>query len=281
MRWVEIGSSAEAGSSSSRISRLHRDRPGDAQPLLLAAGQAEPALPQLVLDLVPQRGAAQCRFDAVVELGFRQLLVEPDAESDVVVDRHRKRRRLLEHHADLGAQQIEVEPGRENVLAVDQHLAGRALPGIKLVDAVEDAQQGRLAAARRADEGGHPLVVERQVDVLQCLELVVVELDIADQDLLPRRRGRIRLLRQQSDAIVHRGNRVAGLTGLGDVLHEAISARADVEAQDRDRDQQRAAPGKHLPVGIGAHCELEDDDRQIGHRGIQIGAPELVVEGSE
>ena len=70
-----------------------------------------PARVQLVLDLVPERGAAQRRFDAVVEFGLRQLLIEPDAESDVVVDRHRKRRRLLEHHADAGAQKIEILPG--------------------------------------------------------------------------------------------------------------------------------------------------------------------------
>src|SRR6185437_3610944 len=54
--------------------RLDRDRTGDAQALLLAARQAEPALPQLVLDLDPQRGPLQRRFDAVVELGFRQLV---------------------------------------------------------------------------------------------------------------------------------------------------------------------------------------------------------------
>ena len=85
---------------------LYRDRAGDAQPLLLAARQAEAALLQLVLDLVPQRRALQRPFDPVVEFGLRQPFVEPDAEGDVVVDRHRKRRRLLEHHADPGAQPI-------------------------------------------------------------------------------------------------------------------------------------------------------------------------------
>ena len=45
-------------------------------------------------------------------------------------------------------------PGVEDVVAVDQHLAGGALARIEIVDAVEDAQQCGLAAARRADEGG-------------------------------------------------------------------------------------------------------------------------------
>ena len=108
---MEIGSSAEQGSSQDHF-RLDRHGAGDAQALLLAAGEAEPVGLQLVLDLVPDRGPAQRRFDPLVELGARHLLVEPDAEGDVLVDRHRKRRRLLEHHADARAQE---EIGRAHV----------------------------------------------------------------------------------------------------------------------------------------------------------------------
>src|SRR5258708_4776590 len=81
----------------------HRNGTGDAKPLLLAAGQAQAGGVELVLDLVPQSAAAQRLFDAAVHLGFGNLLVEADAEGDVLIDRHRKRRRLLEHHADAGA----------------------------------------------------------------------------------------------------------------------------------------------------------------------------------
>ena len=49
---------------------LHRDGAGDAQALLLAAGQAQAVGVELVLDLVPQRGAAQRRLDPAVELGL-------------------------------------------------------------------------------------------------------------------------------------------------------------------------------------------------------------------
>src|ERR1700719_2185064 len=93
----------------------HRNGAGDAKPLLLAAGQAQARGVELVLDLVPQRAAAQRLFDAAVHFGFRDLLVEADAERDVLIDRHRKRRRLLEHHADPRPQQIEIEPGIEDV----------------------------------------------------------------------------------------------------------------------------------------------------------------------
>src|SRR5664280_2516826 len=63
--------------------RLHRHRAGDAQALLLAAGQREPVGAELVLDLVPQGGALQRMLHAALQVGFRQPLVQPDAERDV------------------------------------------------------------------------------------------------------------------------------------------------------------------------------------------------------
>src|SRR6185437_7626845 len=95
---------------------LHRDGAGDAKALLLAAGERESALLQLVLHLVPERGAAQRLLDAIVELLRRQLLVKADAESDVVVDRHREGRRLLEYHADARAEQVQILARVEDVL---------------------------------------------------------------------------------------------------------------------------------------------------------------------
>src|SRR4051812_12576465 len=72
----------------------YRHGAGDAEPLLLAARQRQAGGVELVLDLVPQRAAAQRFLDAVVHLGLADLLVEADAEGDVLVDRHRERRRL-------------------------------------------------------------------------------------------------------------------------------------------------------------------------------------------
>src|SRR5229473_1293576 len=141
---------------------LHRHGAGDAEPLLLAARQAEAVGRELVLDLVPQSSAAQRLLDPAVDLGARQALVEPYAEGDIFIDRHRKRRRLLEHHADAGAQQVDVLVGAQEVVAIEQHLAGGALAGIEVVHAVEHAEQRRLAAARRADESRRLVGIERQ-----------------------------------------------------------------------------------------------------------------------
>src|ERR1700716_3279855 len=163
--------------------RPHRDGAGDAKPLLLAARQAQPAGVQLVLDLVPQRAAAQRPLDAAVHLGFRNLLVEPDAERDVLIDRHRKRRRLLEHHADAGSQQIEIKLGIKHVGGIQHDLTGRALTGIEIVHAIEDPQQRRLAAAGRPDEGSDAMGTEREIDVLQRMVFAVVKIQVAHGNL--------------------------------------------------------------------------------------------------
>src|SRR5882724_10270341 len=197
----------------------HGDGAGDAEPLLLAAGQAQARGVQLVLDLVLQRAAAQRLFDAAVHLGLGDLLVEADAERDVLVDRHRKRRRLLEHHADPRPQQIEVETWIEDVGMVQHQLAGGALPRIEIVHPVENAQERRLAAARRADEGRDAVGAKREVDVLQRVVFAIVEIQIA-RDHLRRRLGQR-----------HRRRRSAGRThGDRQIVHFAVLSAPRIRA---------------------------------------------------
>src|SRR5450830_86892 len=164
--------------------RPNRDRARDAQPLLLAAGQREPVGAELVLDLFPQCGALQRLLHAAFQLGLRQPLVQPDAEGNVLENRHRERRRLLEYHADLGAQHIEVLRGCENILIVEPHIPGGALVGIKVVHPVEHAQQRGFAAPRRTDERGHLALIQRHVDVFQRAIVAVIEIQILDRNLL-------------------------------------------------------------------------------------------------
>jgi hypothetical protein len=58
---------------------------------------------------------------------------------------------------------------------------------VQRVDAVEHAQQGRLAAAGRADQRGHALLRDLEVDVLDRVELAVPEVQVARGEL--HRRG--------------------------------------------------------------------------------------------
>src|SRR4051794_38573981 len=57
--------------------------------------------------------------------------------------------------------------------------------------------------------------------------------------------------------------------------------REDVDREDRERDEECAAPREVLPVVVGRQCELEDDDRQIRQWRIHVRARELVVECGE
>src|SRR5207245_1377198 len=81
-------------------------------------------------------------------------------------------------------QQIDVLAGVQEVVAIEHHLPGGALAGVKVVHAIEDTQQGGLAAARRTDEGGGLVGVKRQADALQRPAVAVEELEVLDRDLL-------------------------------------------------------------------------------------------------
>ena len=56
---VDCGSSAEHGSSSSSTSGCGGERAGDAEPLLLAAGEPQRGVVEVVGDLVEQAGALE------------------------------------------------------------------------------------------------------------------------------------------------------------------------------------------------------------------------------
>src|SRR5215204_4730547 len=102
--------------------RRDRDRPGDAEPLLLAAGQRQGVLLELVLDLVPEGGPAQRPLDQVVHALWLHA-DDPGAEGDVVVDRLGERVGLLEDHADALAHLHRVDLVVVEVLPVVDDLA--------------------------------------------------------------------------------------------------------------------------------------------------------------
>ena len=84
--------------------RLDGDGAGDAQALLLAAGQAQRAGVQPVLHLVPQRRLPQAVLDDCIQFGLGFHALQAQAVGDVFVDGFGKRIGFLEHHADALAQ---------------------------------------------------------------------------------------------------------------------------------------------------------------------------------
>jgi hypothetical protein len=104
------------------------------------------------------------------------------AVGDVLVDRLGKRVRLLEDHRDAHAHldRIDVPVDDVHAVGIEQDLAFVAHVRVEVVHAVEAAQEGRFAAARRADQRGDLVLLDRKVDVLQGLEVAIVEAERID-----------------------------------------------------------------------------------------------------
>ena len=115
---VEPGSRAEVGFVHQQDFGLDGQGAGDAQALLLAARQAQGALFQPVLDLVPQGRAPQAALDDLVQLGLVAHAVQLGAVGDVVVDAHGEGVGLLKDHAHAAAQGGQHHVGSEDVLAL-------------------------------------------------------------------------------------------------------------------------------------------------------------------
>ena len=138
-----------------------------------------------VLEVVPQADLGQRRLDRLVELGALQVLalaMDAQAEDHVFIDRNGQRIGALEHHADRFAQFDQRNVRVVDVLAQDLDFAGGGDVAVALVDAVEAAQQGGLAAAGRPDERGDEAVLDVDGDVDQRLELAVPQVQVAGRD---------------------------------------------------------------------------------------------------
>ena len=157
---------------------VDRERAGDAQPLLLAAGETRAGLVQPVGDLLPQPGAAQRRFDLRRKRGLGARLApvrgQAQAGGDVVEHRHRRERvGLLEDHPDRAAHRDDVDRRVVHVELVQQHASLGAGAGDLLVHAVDAAHHRRLATARRSDDRRDLVGAELEVDPLDLLGLAV------------------------------------------------------------------------------------------------------------
>ncbi len=153
--------------------RADRERAGDAQALLLAAGEGATGRAQPALHLVPQPGPLQRVLDHLVLVHA----LDPgqfQPAGDVLVDGHRREGiGLLEDHPDPLADLRRAHPGVVDVALAEQHLARQRGAADHLVHPVEDPEVGGLAAAGRADQRGHAARGHRQRDPVE--HLVVAE----------------------------------------------------------------------------------------------------------
>ena len=138
---------------------LHGQRAGNRHTLLLPAGK----LARLGMDIGGHADLLQ-----IVQcgaLGGFLVHVQHIAQARRAVVQHRhivEKVKALEHHAHLGAVGARVAALGRDVVAVEQHLAVRG--GLQQVDA---AQQGRFAAAGRADDAGDIAGVDGKIHIAQ------------------------------------------------------------------------------------------------------------------
>ena len=94
---------------------------------------------------------------------------DPQSVRHVVVDRLGKRIGPLEHHADAASQRHDVGAGREDRDAIEQDVA--LVPGTRreIMQAIDGAEERRLPAARRSDEGGDRVARDGDRDVMEGL----------------------------------------------------------------------------------------------------------------
>ena len=164
--------------------RMHRERTGDAQALLLTARERHRAAVELVFHLIPQRARSQRCLDQLIRLGggAADKTVTLRREQDVVANRLAKRRRLLEHHADGFTQLEQVLLRRVDVAPVIEDLAADAALGNLAVHEVQAPQKRRLAATRRPDESRDLTRLEVERGGVKRLVAAVGDREVARAD---------------------------------------------------------------------------------------------------
>ena len=95
--------------------------------------------------------------------------MQPHRIGDVVENRHRERRRLLEDHADLAAQFEHIHLGREDIDPVDLHAPFGPLAAVEFEDAVVNPQMRGLSATGWTDHRGDPVRPDVEVVVEERL----------------------------------------------------------------------------------------------------------------
>ena len=109
--------------------------------------------------------------------------VDARTVGDVLVDGFGERIGLLEDHADARPELHGVDPRRIDIHAVEIDLAGDAAALDGVVHPVQAAQERRLAATGRTDQGGHRAVANVERDVEQRLLLAVEHAYVARRHL--------------------------------------------------------------------------------------------------
>ena len=163
--------------------RFQREAAGDAQALLLAAGKAQGGRVQAVLHLRPEGGLGEAALGDLREPRPVALPGQSRAVDHVLPHGARQGEGQGEDHADPPAQARDVDARRVDVIAVQEDAAGHLRAVHHVVQPVDQAHEGGLSAARRAEEHGDRAVRDVQRDSVQGLPAGVPVAEALDPDL--------------------------------------------------------------------------------------------------
>src|SRR5271165_6319411 len=222
--------------------RVGKDCPSYRQALALASGELDAALAD---DGVIGVGKALGEFvDARNAAGGEKLLFGRGGigEEHVVTDRSIEEKRLLQDDAELPAIVIKTHGGKIDAVDEDGALVG-------LVEGADEADDGRLARPRRADERGHGSGARLEGNAVQHgLVRLVGKLDLIEGDVAVN----------FAECVGARG--ICEFVTLGEDLHGAVEAgdgfgklRADVHNL-KDRRNHEGQQHRVLEVAAGGHA---------------------------
>ena len=242
MRAVAIGSSAEVGSSNSRISGLVASARAMHRRCCWPPESESPELSSRSLTSSQIAARRSACLDFFLDPHVRAHAADAQAIRHVLEDGLRERIRLLEHHADPHPHLDRVDALRDQVevVRVQHDLALVARAGRQVVHAVEAAQERRLAAARGADQRRHALLADLDVEALRAPAPCrnrrrgsrardFMTVPVSDAGTLPGLDGRARRREPAVDRVRRRSPGVAAPSGAPDpvcmVAHQLILLR--------------------------------------------------------
>ena len=162
------------------------------------------------------------------------------AEEDVRADRVVEEVDVLEHHRDVREQTVAGKFAQ--VVSADRNAAA-----LRVVKAREQTANGRLAAARRADDGGRGLLGDGKRHVLEDLSLIVAEVDVVEADVVAAELHIVavrvdEVLTSERVELVHR---VVDDAECVRAVADGLKARKNAE---REEDEHQHDGKIHLPV---------------------------------
>ena len=161
--------------------RLGGERARNTQALLLTSGKIKGQVTQPVFYLVPQGGTLERGFHLVVQGTLVVITTHAQAIGNIFINRLGERIRLLKHHANTHAylNRVHIRVQQIGVVRVQYQFAFIAISRIEVVHPVKAAQKSGFATARRTNQRGDLLFVNRQVDLFDRLKIAVVEVEVA------------------------------------------------------------------------------------------------------